>query len=156
MCGLVYHKRCAKIVYGADQTAIWSDESSGIVVGGSAAAGRPVAVLPSTIAETARADHDGQTTVMAGWRDTVLRSHIDEGDEYDGIDDEESTWPLVTTTRTISYSVWVNEENAGAMYVKMAVETQVTVCMMDGHHITEMNIHSPETSFYEFVVDERR
>jgi len=50
-----------------------------------------------------------------------IKKFIYEGDEEDkdDIDDDELTWPLVTTTTTIFYSEWVNdsesEENAETM-----------------------------------------
>jgi len=131
--------RCAKKFNGTEQTAIWSDESVGVVVSG-ATAGQP-SVVSATIDETNRAGHDGEVWVIVRWRNTVAESNHGEHNEDTSVDvnDVNSTWSMVTEAITIWYSVDVAESelegNPATMYVSMAVETQVTVHTMDGNLI---------------------
>jgi len=62
---MVYHRRCTKQLNDPEQTAIWSDESVGLVVGG-AMVGQPE-VVSSAINGMELADHNGEIRAIAIW-----------------------------------------------------------------------------------------
>jgi len=134
-------------VNGPERTAIWSDESGGVIADG-ATAGIPA--VDGT-------DHSDETrATVVRWRNAVPGSNYGDADDETDMDDVEPTWSMVTTAVTICYSVDEHgsgsDENRAALYVRMAVETQVAVHTMDGIVIKETCSYPAETSFYEIVV----